>query len=211
MSPERKDRPAEAAVLLVLAALAALAVVFAWSVGRIAAWSEAEIAALAPEAAAAVPDPLRPAPPALAAVSAVDAPSDAAVSAPDGPIHAVYADGGPDAWFGDASWYDYTFRGDAAYGTPCFRDRERCWTEDRPVAASRDYPRGTRLTVTNLTTGAEVVVTVTDYGPDAAVHPTRIVDLSSFAFSRIADLSEGIVYVSVEEAPEGRLPEGERR
>lgn len=67
------------------------------------------------------------------------------------------------------------------------------------TAASRDYPRGSRLLVTNVETGASVEVVVNDYGPQKAVHPDRIIDLSYFAFEQIGEISSGIISVKVEE------------
>lgn len=65
-------------------------------------------------------------------------------------------------------------------------------------AASPDYPKGTRLLVTRVDDPSrQVVVTVNDYGPDRAVHPERIIDLDAVAFEQIADLWEGVAYVSV--------------
>ncbi|MBU0648406.1 G5 domain-containing protein [Patescibacteria group bacterium] len=64
-----------------------------------------------------------------------------------------------------------------------------------PSCAHRDYPPGTQLLVTNNSTGAQVVVTVNDYGP--ATWTGRIIDLNSIAFSAIAPLGQGLVEVTV--------------
>lgn len=66
-------------------------------------------------------------------------------------------------------------------------------------AASPDYPKGTKLKVTNLTNFKSVIVTVNDYGPDRSIHPERVIDLDRVAFIKIADPSSGVVVVSVEE------------
>lgn len=50
----------------------------------------------------------------------------------------------------------------------------------------------------NLATGAAVEALVNDYGPSAAVHPDRIIDLSSYAFEQIANKRDGIVSVRVD-------------
>jgi len=75
---------------------------------------------------------------------------------------------------GTASWY--------YYGTT-------------PTCAHRVYPKGSQLLVTNNSTGAQVVVTVNDYGP--AAWTGRIIDLNSVAFSAIAPLGQGLVNVTV--------------
>lgn len=75
---------------------------------------------------------------------------------------------------GTASWYHYG---------------------STPTCAHRTYPKGTRLLVTNNATGAQVVVTVNDYGP--AAWTGRIIDLNSVAFSAIAPLGQGLVNVTV--------------
>lgn len=65
------------------------------------------------------------------------------------------------------------------------------------IAASTQYPNGTKLKVTNLSNNKEVVVVVRDYGPDPNIHPDRVVDLSKEAFAAIASLSQGVVKVKV--------------
>lgn len=65
-------------------------------------------------------------------------------------------------------------------------------------AASPDYPKGSKLKVTNTQNGKSVVVTVNDYGPDRRVHPERAIDLDKVAFSKIASLSAGVINVKVE-------------
>lgn len=87
---------------------------------------------------------------------------------------------------GEASYYDYTLPG----GWSSLKHR---------VCASRNYAKGTMLEVTNTQTQAKVDCLVTDYGPDNSVFPERIIDLSSFSFSQIADLSEGVINVSIKE------------
>ena len=96
---------------------------------------------------------------------------------------------------GDASWYDYTWEGETT--RPCYIDREPCYTEDKLVAAARDFERYSWVRVRRLDTGATVDVKITDYGPDGDLFPERIIDLSSWAFQQIAQLHEGVVRVSV--------------
>jgi len=66
------------------------------------------------------------------------------------------------------------------------------------VCATRDFPRYEMLKVTNVDNGKSVVCKITDYGPDASIHPDRVVDLSSYAFSQIADLRLGVINVKIE-------------
>jgi rare lipoprotein A len=63
------------------------------------------------------------------------------------------------------------------------------------TAACRLYPLGSRVMVTNITNGKTICVTITDrIGKRFA--QTRI-DLSQYAFSRIANLEQGIVPVTI--------------
>lgn len=97
---------------------------------------------------------------------------------------------------GVASWYDYTFNPDGTT-RECRTRAEDCYSEHWMVAAMRDVPRRTWVTVTRLDTGESVKVKITDYGPEFAVHPDRIIDLSSLAFSKLGSLSEGTFQVRV--------------
>jgi len=65
-------------------------------------------------------------------------------------------------------------------------------------AASPDFPKGSRLRVTNLDNDKFVDVEINDYGPDRSIFPDRPIDLDKLAFAKIADLSEGIINVSIE-------------
>lgn len=65
-------------------------------------------------------------------------------------------------------------------------------------AASPDFPKGSRVRVRNVATGAYVDVTINDYGPDRGLFPNRVIDLEKNAFSRIAKLGAGIIQVRVE-------------
>lgn len=88
---------------------------------------------------------------------------------------------------GIASYYDYGLKDAPNY------------SREVATAASRDYPRGSLLLVTNVKTGESVVVRVNDYGPEAWTD--RVIDLSSFAFSRIANKRDGLAEVTVELLP----------
>lgn len=67
-------------------------------------------------------------------------------------------------------------------------------------AASRDYPKGTKLKVTNLSSGKyfgkSVIVKVNDYGP--MEYTGNLIDLDKVAFKKIGLLSSGVMPVSVE-------------
>ncbi|MFC1598802.1 septal ring lytic transglycosylase RlpA family protein [Patescibacteria group bacterium] len=77
---------------------------------------------------------------------------------------------------GTASWYAYK-------GCDC--------------AASPDYPKGTKLLVTNVDNGESVVVTVNDWGPERDIFPNRVIDLDVVAFSKIANKRMGLCNVTV--------------
>jgi len=92
--------------------------------------------------------------------------------------------------FGDASYYSDIFEGKITASGEIF-------SQDKLTAAHRSYPFGTILKVTNRQNGKMVNVTVTDRGPFIE---GRIIDLSKIAFTTIADLSNGVVNVSIEVA-----------
>ncbi|MBI4121897.1 MAG: hypothetical protein HY461_01050 [Parcubacteria group bacterium] len=75
---------------------------------------------------------------------------------------------------GIASWYKY---------------------HDCNCAASRDYPYGTLLTVTDAESAKSVIVEVNDYGPEAWTG--RIIDLDVTAFARISNKGKGLTEVTV--------------
>ncbi len=77
---------------------------------------------------------------------------------------------------GIASWYRYT---------------------GKLTCASRIFPRGTWLRVTNNENGKQVIVEVKDFGP--ALSTGRRIDLEAVAFEKIASLGKGLVNVKVEE------------
>lgn len=76
---------------------------------------------------------------------------------------------------GIASWYRY-------HGCNC--------------AASRHYPAGTLLQVTDIDTGRQVVVEVNDFGPEEWTG--RIIDLDLVAFEQLAKKGKGLTNVRVE-------------
>lgn len=68
------------------------------------------------------------------------------------------------------------------------------------ACASRDYPKGTYLKVTNPANGKSVIVLVNDYGPQAWTG--RIIDLDKVAFAELASIGAGVIDVKVEEIKE---------
>ena len=80
--------------------------------------------------------------------------------------------------FGKASWYSY----------------KHC-----NCTASPDFPKGTKLRVTNIDAPKKfVIVKVNDFGPDRAQLPDRILDLDKVAFKKLAKSSAGVIRVKVE-------------
>lgn len=86
-----------------------------------------------------------------------------------------------------ASYYGAAFAGKTmANGKP--------FNPNAMTAAHRSLPFGTRLRVTDATTGKSVVVTITDRGPFIS---GRTIDLSRAAFAHISPLSKGITRVCI--------------
>ncbi len=77
---------------------------------------------------------------------------------------------------GSASWYKY---------------------KNGDFAASPDFPKGSKIKVTNIDNNKSVVVTINDYGPDRMTHPDRVIDLDKVAFNKIASLGAGIANVKI--------------
>lgn len=84
---------------------------------------------------------------------------------------------------GVASWYDYDLEGIE-------------WSKTHRTCASRDIPKYKTARVTNLANGKTVDCYVNDYGPE--LRTGRQIDLSSFAFSQLAELSRGLINVKIE-------------
>lgn len=74
---------------------------------------------------------------------------------------------------------------------------------DSMTCAHRTYPFGTKLKVTNPSTGKIVFVRVTDRGPYGR---GRIIDLSWGAAKALGMLSQGVATVVVEQADETIVP-----
>ena len=110
--------------------------------------------------------------------------------------------------------------GDATHGTASWYSTESCqregtsgtvtasgeaYDEDALTCASWDYPFGTMLLVLNRDNNKSVIVRVTDRGPSKRlVKRGRIIDLSKGAFSRIAELDQGVIRVTVWQVERGK-------
>lgn len=68
------------------------------------------------------------------------------------------------------------------------------YNEQKPSAASNDYPLGTTLLIINKTTGQTVTVVVNDR---MAKYIHNRIDLSKFAFKQIASLDKGLQKVHI--------------
>jgi rare lipoprotein A len=92
---------------------------------------------------------------------------------------------------GVASWYgpNYNHRA-AADGTT--------YDQNGLTAAHRTLPLGTTVRVTNIATGQQVLVRITDRGP---FDPNRILDLSKGAADAIGGVRAGLIKVRIEAFP----------
>lgn len=89
---------------------------------------------------------------------------------------------------GTASWYGPGFHGRRSASGEVFN-------QNALTAAHRTLPFGTRVRVTNLRTGQQVVVRINDRGPFSR---GRIIDLSAAAASQIGLRASGVGQVQVE-------------
>jgi rare lipoprotein A len=78
---------------------------------------------------------------------------------------------------GKASWYEAKYHANNPW-----------------ICAHRTLPMGTVLTVTAVSTGKTITCEVGDRGPYA---DGRILDLSKYAFSQLANPSSGVIYVKI--------------
>lgn len=89
---------------------------------------------------------------------------------------------------GSASWYGPGFYGRKTASGEVF-------TKTQLTAAHRTLPLGTKLRVTNTTTGESVVVKVNDRGP---FHGNRVIDLSHAAAKTLGMIKSGVCDVKIE-------------
>ena len=99
----------------------------------------------------------------------------------------------------DSNWIGYTESGRASYYAMKFQSKKTAsgelYDRDKKTAAHKKLPFGTKVRVTNVKNSKSVTVKINDRGPFVK---GRIVDLSSSAFSRIADLGAGVIEVKIE-------------
>lgn len=97
------------------------------------------------------------------------------------------------------SWVGYTQTGQASFYADKFQNRQTAsgaiYKHDLSTAAHKKLPFGSRVKVTNLDTGKDVVVTINDRGPFVK---GRIIDLSKSAFTSIGSTSAGLLDVRIE-------------
>lgn len=75
------------------------------------------------------------------------------------------------------------------------------FNENALTAASWKYPLGSVIKVTNLINKKSVVVLINDRGPAKYLYRKgRVIDLTKEAFSKIADLKDGVIKISLEVA-----------
>jgi len=98
--------------------------------------------------------------------------------APGQPTSSITGTGGAIVQSGRGSWY--------ALGLPA---------PDALTCASRTFPRGTFLRVTDLYNGNNVICLVNDYGP--AVWTGRVIDLSRGSFNQVDNLGRGTIPVEI--------------
>lgn len=89
---------------------------------------------------------------------------------------------------GIASWYGPNFAGRPTANGEIFDPSQL-------TAAHKTLPFGTRVRVTNLATGRDVVVRINDRGP---FKPGRVIDLSRAAAESIGLIASGVARVRVE-------------
>jgi rare lipoprotein A len=94
---------------------------------------------------------------------------------------------------GNASWYGADFQGSRTASGERFDQNDL-------TAASRAFPIGTTVRVTNLTNGRSVVVRINDRGPFAR---GRVIDVSQAAARALGMVGRGTARVRIEAVGEG--------
>jgi rare lipoprotein A len=92
--------------------------------------------------------------------------------------------------------------GEASFYGPGFHGKKTAtgeiFDQNKPTAASRELPLGTKATVTNQENGKQVEVTINDRGPYAE---GRVIDLSKGAARKLDMIEDGVAEVRVEAKP----------
>jgi len=97
-----------------------------------------------------------------------------------------------------ATWYDYGLIDEdngLDVGIPWY-------SKLNATAASRDYPKETCLLVHRVGTNKYVTVRINDYGP--TLYTGHSLDLSSYAFEKLADLELGVIEITINEVGCGK-------
>jgi rare lipoprotein A len=99
----------------------------------------------------------------------------------------------------EAEWIGYTETGIASFYADKHQFKKTAsgelYNHNLKTAAHRKMPFGSKLKVTNVKNGKNVVVKVNDRGP--FIHG-RIIDLSKSAFNSIGNTSSGLISVQIE-------------
>lgn len=99
----------------------------------------------------------------------------------------------------DSKWIGYTQSGKASYYAMKFQSKKTAsgelYDKSKKTAAHKKLPFGTKVKVTNKKNSKSVIVKINDRGPFVK---GRIIDLSSSAFSSIANLKTGVIKVKIE-------------
>jgi len=100
---------------------------------------------------------------------------------------------------GSGSWAGFSEAGQASFYADKFQNRQTAsgaiYKHELATAAHKKLPFGSKVRVTNLENGKDVVVKINDRGPFVK---GRIIDLSKSAFSRIGSTSSGLIDVKIE-------------
>ena len=129
---------------------------------------------------------------AIATSAVISGPADADGTKPPPPRVEAGTDGEPTVVHeGEASFY-----GDRFHGRPTATGER--FDENKPTAASRELPLGTKATVINQENGRSVDVIINDRGPYAK---GRVIDLSKEAARRLDMIEEGTAEVRIEVKP----------
>ncbi|WAJ71585.1 septal ring lytic transglycosylase RlpA family protein [Catenovulum adriaticum] len=93
----------------------------------------------------------------------------------------------------------YTESGGASYYAAKYHGRQTAsgetFNQNHLMAAHKILPFGSRVKVTNLANNQSVTVKINDRGPFVS---GRVIDLSRAAFSKIANLNQGVVQVTIQ-------------
>ena len=124
----------------------------------------------------------------MKAADDVDNVTDLTVSKKDETSEAAKSKTSKHSQKGIASYYGKKLHGSRTASGERHNSNER-------VAAHRSLPFGTKVKVTNLSNGKEVIVKINDRGPFAK---GRVIDLSYGAFSKIESPGKGLTNVKLE-------------